>query len=348
MVTIKDLAKYCNYSVTTVSYALNGSSEIPEETKNKIIKAAKELNYVPSAYARGLKKKKTYNIGVYIPGFEGPVRHIVLAGLAAGFKENDSRYQMIVLLPDTPECLTPGFLSKLISMGIYNFTTNLDGVKYLLDNPNTYRDVAHLHQIDQETVVAPTPMPSQNGGVEVVNPTYVTVQSGPMIIGIKNITEHSGATMLTYMLLNEVRNMGKVGLAIEVGKRDFVFFNDKDMISIDKDNLAGELLKHRDVNVIFLDLNRDGDEELCNEVLYLLEPSTIKLNKLMLSNRNVFSKLEGRKIVINQNIMGDHDIKQLEMEANLKSFYILPPLDERANNSQILQDLLNRIGVNNY
>ncbi len=100
MVTIKDLAKYCNYSVTTVSYALNGSNEIPEETKNKIIKAAKELNYVPSAYARGLKKKKTYNIGVYIPGFEGPVRHIVLSGLASGFKENDSRYQMIVLLPD--------------------------------------------------------------------------------------------------------------------------------------------------------------------------------------------------------------------------------------------------------
>ena len=257
--------------------------------------------------------------------------------------------KMIVLLPDTPECLTPGFLSKLISMGIYNFTTNLDGVKYLLDNPNTYRDVAHLHQIDQETVVAPAPSVSTpSGGVEVTNPTYVTVQSGPMIIGLKNITEHSGATMLTYMLLNEVRNMGKAALAIEVGKRDFVFFNDKDMISIDKDNLAGELLKHRDVNVIFLDLNRDGDEELCNEVLYLLEPSTIKLNKLMLSNRNIFSKLEGRKIIINQNIMGDHDIKQLEMEANLKSFYILPPLDERANNSQLLQDLLNRIGVNNY
>lgn len=100
MVTIKDLAKYCNYSVTTVSYALNGSSEIPEETKQKILKAAKEINYVPSAYARGLKKRKTYNIGVYIPGFEGPVRHLVLSGLVEGFKENDSRYNMIVLLPD--------------------------------------------------------------------------------------------------------------------------------------------------------------------------------------------------------------------------------------------------------
>ena len=76
---------------------------------------------------------------------------------------------MIVLLPDTPECLTPTFLSRLISMGIYNFTTNLDGVKYLLDNPNTYRDVAHLHQIDQEPVVqVQQPTQSQNTGEQVI------------------------------------------------------------------------------------------------------------------------------------------------------------------------------------
>lgn len=249
--------------------------------------------------------------------------------------------KLIVLLPDTPECLTPTFLSKLISMGIYNFTTNLDGVKYLLDNPNTYRDVAHLHQIDQETVVQPAPVMASTN-----NDTGMVATAGPIILGIKNITEHSGATMLTYMLMNQIRNMGKNCLAIEVGKRDFVFFNDKEMISVDKDNLASELLKHRDTNVILIDLNRDGDESLCNEVIYLLEPSTLKLNKLMLSNRNIFSKLEGRKIVINQNIMSEHDIRQLEMEANLKSFYVLPPLDERSDNSGILQDLLNRIGIN--
>ena len=249
--------------------------------------------------------------------------------------------KLIVLLPDTPECLTPTFLSKLISMGIYNFTTNLDGVKYLLDNPNTYRDVAHLHQIDQETVVQPAPVMASTN-----NDTGMVATAGPIILGIKNITEHSGATMLTYMLMNQIRNMGRNCLAIEVGKRDFVFFNDKEMISVDKDNLASELLKHRDTNVILIDLNRDGDESLCNEVIYLLEPSTLKLNKLMLSNRNIFSKLEGRKIVINQNIMSEHDIRQLEMEANLKSFYVLPPLDERSDNSGILQDLLNRIGIN--
>ena len=100
MVTIKDVAKHAHYSVTTVSYALNGSKEIPEVTRKKIIEAAKELNYVPSAYARGLKKKMTYNIGVYVHDFAGPVRHIVLSGLVEGFRESDSRYNMVVLLPD--------------------------------------------------------------------------------------------------------------------------------------------------------------------------------------------------------------------------------------------------------
>ncbi len=98
--TIKDLAKYCGYSVTTVSYALNGNKEIPEVTKQKILKAAKELNYVPSFYARGLKSSKTYNIGVYIPDFDSPIRHMIISGIARGFKEYDNRYKMIVLLPD--------------------------------------------------------------------------------------------------------------------------------------------------------------------------------------------------------------------------------------------------------
>ena len=100
-VTIKDLAKYCNYSVTTVSYALNGSKEIPEATRKKILKAAEELNYVPSAYASGLKRKKSFNIGVFIPDFDGPIHHTVLSGLASGFKEYDQRYNMLVMIPDS-------------------------------------------------------------------------------------------------------------------------------------------------------------------------------------------------------------------------------------------------------
>ncbi|MBO7086013.1 MAG: LacI family DNA-binding transcriptional regulator, partial [Bacilli bacterium] len=88
-------------SVTTVSYALNGSKEIPEATRKKILKAAEELNYVPSAYASGLKRKKSFNIGVFIPDFDGPIHHTVLSGLASGFKEYDARYNMLVMIPDS-------------------------------------------------------------------------------------------------------------------------------------------------------------------------------------------------------------------------------------------------------
>lgn len=250
--------------------------------------------------------------------------------------------KIIVLLPDTPECLAPRFLSRLISMGIYNFTTNLDGVNYLLTNPNTYRDVAHLHQIDEAP--ATTTTTTDSGGTVINN----IISTGTYILGIQNVTEHSGATMLTYMLKQELQNMGKSVLAIEVDKKDYLYFNDKEMISVDNNNLANELLKHKDVQVILIDLNKDGNTEVCNEVLYLIEPSTIKLNKLMRRDRKIFEKLAGRKIVLAQSILSDSDIKEFEYEANIKTFFVLPPLDERINNSEVLQNLLNKVGINNY
>ena len=251
--------------------------------------------------------------------------------------------KIIILLPDTPECLAPQFLSKLISMGIYNFTTNLDGVNYLLTNPNTYRDVAHLHQIDS------TPTSSETGSTGSVNTVINNIVStGTYILGIKNVTEHSGATMLTYMLKKELKDMGKSVLAIEVDKKDFMYFNDKEMISVDASNLANEVLRHKDVNVLLIDLNKCDNIDVCNEVLYLIEPSTIKLNKLMRRDRNIFSKLAGRKIVLAQSILSDSDIKEFEYEANIKIFFVMPPLDERENNSEVLQNLLNRIGIINY
>lgn len=249
--------------------------------------------------------------------------------------------KMIVMLPDTPECLASSFLSKLISMGIYNFTTNLDGVNYLITNPNTYRDVAHLHQIDiVPEVVAPVV-----GGATVVNNV---ISSGSYILGIRNITEHSGASMLTYMLKNAIKDMGKSVLAIEADKKDFMYFNDKEMISIESNNIANEVLRHKDVQVILLDLNKEGNEIVCSEVLYLIEPSTIKLNKLMRKDRSAFTKLAGKKIIISQNILPESDIKQFEREAGIKVFYTLPPLDERSKNTEVLNDLLGRLGIINY
>ena len=257
--------------------------------------------------------------------------------------------KIIILLPDTPECLAPQFLSRLISMGIYNFTTNLDGVNYLLTNPNTYRDVAHLHQIDvgggTGTTTPIAPVVTGDMGATVINNV---VSGGAFILGIKNLTDHAGATMLTYLLKKELEQLGKRVVAIEVGRRDFIYINDKSLISVNKENLAPELLKHRDATVVLVDLNNDGNVELCTDIIYLVEPSTIKLNKLIRRDRKVFENLRGKKIVLAKSLLTNQDITEFEYEARTKVFFNLPPLDERANNSEVLTDLLNRLGISTY
>lgn len=67
VVTLKAVAQYLNLTPGTVSAVLNdapSARSIPEETKNRIRAAAKELNYRPNFFARTLRNKRTYTIGV--------------------------------------------------------------------------------------------------------------------------------------------------------------------------------------------------------------------------------------------------------------------------------------------
>jgi len=65
-VTIKDIAKALALSTSTVSRALRDSYEISEETKQLVLKYAKELNYRPNPSALGLKEKRTRSIGIVV------------------------------------------------------------------------------------------------------------------------------------------------------------------------------------------------------------------------------------------------------------------------------------------
>lgn len=64
-VTIKDVAKKCGLSITTVSLVLNNKeNRISEKTKQMITEAAQELNYIPNRMAVGLASKKALSIGL--------------------------------------------------------------------------------------------------------------------------------------------------------------------------------------------------------------------------------------------------------------------------------------------
>ena len=226
-------------------------------------------------------------------------------------------------------------------MGIYNFTTNLEGLRYLFDHPNTYRDVAHIQQLGQLSVSG-----TGDGGTGTV--VNVTVQGDvnqtATVLGFKNLTDHAGATSLIYMIKKQLEHHGVPVIAIELNKRDFMYFNDKSMLSLSVEQLPAELLKHKDVKVILLDINDTNSEESCGDVFYLLEPSTIKLNKLLRRDRNVFQKMKAKKIVLNRSLLSSSDVADLEYEAKAKIFYSLPPLNDRINNN-VLDDFLSTIGV---
>lgn len=71
-VTIKDIAKKGDVSVTTVSRVLNNKPDVGDDTRTKILKIIDEMNYNPNSVARGLVTQKTHTIGLIIPDISNP------------------------------------------------------------------------------------------------------------------------------------------------------------------------------------------------------------------------------------------------------------------------------------
>ncbi|HEU4324913.1 MAG TPA: LacI family DNA-binding transcriptional regulator [Roseiflexaceae bacterium] len=67
MATMQDVAKRAGVSLSTVSYALNGTRPISEETRQRIFAAMEELGYQPHALARGLASKRSRIIALLFP-----------------------------------------------------------------------------------------------------------------------------------------------------------------------------------------------------------------------------------------------------------------------------------------
>lgn len=239
----------------------------------------------------------------------------------------------VILLLDKDDQISTSelFLSKLVSMGIYNFTTDTNSLMYLYTNPNIYRDVAHYQDIDAKVEDSPN--------------ASLNISSNRKVLGIKNVTDSAGATTLVYLLKKALSDYYST-MAIELNKRDLIYFKDNDCISIKEDDFENTLNKYNSVNVFVVDLDRTNKEHLCTDVLYLIEPSTIKLNKLSLINPKVFSELKDKNVVLNQILLSDSDIANFEVESGLKVFYNIPALNDKEEKevSKYLLPLLEKIG----
>lgn len=251
--------------------------------------------------------------------------------------------KVILLLDGTEQTTNPVFLSNLVSMGIYNFTKNVEGIQYLYNSPNTYRDVAQYHQLSSNSLMPNVPQAQPQPVKTIVE--FKTVEAhGPTIIGVKNVTKQSGATTLVYMMKNELSKNYNV-VAIEVDKNDFIYFRDKSMISTITSQIGQVINQNRDKDIILLDLNNSMVAEgYCQDVLYLVQPSIIKLQKLMTLNSSALQSLKNKKIILNQSLLDKNEVDNFEYEARVRVFYNLQPLNERKRNLPELNDMLIKLG----
>ncbi len=263
--------------------------------------------------------------------------------------------KVILLLDDSPVVNSPAYLSELVSMGIYNFTKNIDAISYLIDNPNSYKDVAQFHLLGNNAM--PMDNNSQNNGRGGRGPnsrnqesTFITENigmpsiGGTRIIGFKDLTDHAGATTLIYMLKKQLEANYKV-LGVELDKDDFLFFNDDGLKSISSKELP-QIIKNpaNNYQIILIDINNSSEEANCTEMIYLIEPSTLMLNKMIRRDRNVLDKIKNKKVVLNKSLLEPNDIKDFEYEARCSVFQNIPPLDDKKEKHRVLDEFLNRLG----
>lgn len=265
--------------------------------------------------------------------------------------------KVILLLDDSPIVNSQQYCSELVSMGIYNFTRNIDDIVYLVDHPNSYKDVAQYHMLGNDMgMMQQNNFANQNNNYprqgQFINQNMMQqpmMQQMPMmmgtrVIGIKNLTEHAGATTLIYMLRKQLSEFYSV-LALELDKDDFKYFGDSEMRSIGSNELQAYTNNPSNgYNVILVDVNNSPEEMNCSEMIYLIEPSTIKLNKMIASDNTILNKMKSVKVVLNKSLLDPNDVRDFENEAGCSVFFNIKPLDEKKEKHTILDEFLNMLG----
>lgn len=128
---ISDVAQSVGVSETSVSLVLtNKPNRISEATRKKIIEAAKAMDYVPNAFARGLVTKKSQTIGLIVPDIENGY----FASLSKAISLEAEKYGYIVLLLNSND-------SHELAMKQANtlFQRNVDGLVLVVSNESYHK-----------------------------------------------------------------------------------------------------------------------------------------------------------------------------------------------------------------
>ena len=138
-VTLKQIAKELDVSISTVSKSLRDSPEISEDTRLKVQAFAKLYNYKPNNIALSLKNKKTKTIGIIIP----EIGHHFFATVISGIEQvaNECGYNVIVCLSDE------SFDKEVINMEMLANGSTDGFIMSLSKETQQKKDFHHLQEV---------------------------------------------------------------------------------------------------------------------------------------------------------------------------------------------------------
>ena len=138
-VTLKQIAKELDVSISTVSKSLRDSPEISEDTRLKVQAFAKLYNYKPNNIALSLKNKKTKTIGIIIP----ETVHHFFATVISGIEQvaNECGYNVIVCLSDE------SFDKEVINMEMLANGSTDGFIMSLSKETQQKKDFHHLQEV---------------------------------------------------------------------------------------------------------------------------------------------------------------------------------------------------------
>lgn len=244
-VTLKQIAKELDVSISTVSKSLRNSPEISEETREKVQAFAKFYNYKPNLIALSLKNRKTKNIGIIIP----EIIHHFFATVINGIESvaNEKGYNVIVCLSNE------SFDREVINMEMLA-NGSIDGfIMSLSKETQLKKDFHHISEVI-------------NQGMPVVMFDRVTDE----IVGDKVIIDDSQAALNAVQFLID-KGLKKIALIttvdyVSVGKlrtEGYITALQNNNITVDEDLILkiediqncssqiGELLRNKTIDAVF-------------------------------------------------------------------------------------------------
>jgi len=138
-VTLKQIAKELDVSISTVSKSLRNSPEIGEETRLKVQAFAKFYHYKPNNIALSLKNRKTKTIGIIIPEIVHHFFSTVINGIEQVANENG--YSVVICLSDD------SFDKEVLNMELLA-NGSIDGFIMSLSKETQYKgDFHHITEV---------------------------------------------------------------------------------------------------------------------------------------------------------------------------------------------------------